>query len=157
MITFILSFIAVFIPVFLILYVLSSWLRYRLYKYIGSRMSWTAWVPFCSVPWFGMIDAVYDENELEWLRYDVIRIIEIICITSWFVSFTLVIGKLFTLVFYVTWIVLFVLYLYCILKLCESIEYEPLIVILISFIQIIGGMIANVILYNQAVKSEHYS
>ena len=156
MINLILSFIAIFIPVFLILYGLSSWLRYRLYKYIGSEMAWTAWVPFCSVPWFGMIDVVYEENELEWLKCDVIRVIEIVCIVSWFVSFTPVIGKLFTSVFYLTWIALFVLYLYCVYMLCVNIDYEPLLVILISFIPIIGGMIANVILYRQAVKSGQF-
>ena len=157
MIAFILSFLVIFIPIFIVVYGLSSWLRARLYKYIESGMAWTAWVPFCSIPWFGMIDAVYQGNERSWLSYEVVRIIEIVDIVCWFMSFTPVIGWLFSLVFYITWIGLFILYLYCLFMLCDYIEYEPLIVVLISFIPIIGGMIANTVLYRQAVKSGQFA
>lgn len=156
MIAFILSFLVIFIPIFIVMYGLSSWLRARLYKYIESGMAWTAWVPFCSIQWFGMIDAVYQGNERSWLSYEVVRIIEIVEVVCWFMSFIPVIGWLFSLVFYITWIGLFILYLYCILVLCDYIDYEPLIVILVSFIPVIGGMIANTLLYRQAVKSGQF-
>ena len=156
MIAFILSFMVIFIPIFIVMYGLSSWLRARLYKYVGSDMVWTAWVPFCSIPWFGMIDAVYQGNERSWLSYEVVKVIEIVDIVCWFMSFTPVIGWLFSLIFYITWIGLFILYLYCVFMLCDYIDYEPLIVVLISFIPIIGGMIANTVLYRQAVKSGQF-
>lgn len=38
MIAFILSFLVIFIPILIVAYGLSSWLRARLYKYIGSDM-----------------------------------------------------------------------------------------------------------------------
>ena len=151
-----LNWVVVYVPIFTILVGLSLWLRERLYKYIGSGITITAWIPILFIQWAGLIDAVYPGNERSWLSYDTVKIIEVTNVITFPLIFIPHIGGVLLVVLGVTTFIISAVYLYCSVKLCEFINVEPVIVVVVSIIPVIGVMIADTILYKQAVKSGQF-
>lgn len=148
----VLSLILVIGLILLVSWLFNAYNRYKLYCMLGSKSAWMAWIPFNPIPTYGMLRAVYPAGMFG-LSSNAIMIIAIVGVA---VNATVIpyIGVVAGFVGTICCVAMWIMYIKCIVDLCEENGAEPVVPILVYIlVPLIGTGISCIILKNTLCRS----